>query len=75
MRTTVDIPDETYRGIRVIAAERGCTVRKLILEGLEAVMRTNPAPRRDFEPAATPSTLPGSLEIDNEAMDDIIGFP
>ena len=37
MRTTVDIPDDLYRAIKILAAERGTTVRELVLEGLETV--------------------------------------
>ena len=43
MRTTVDIPDEVYRAVKVLAAERGTTVRELVLEGLQMVMRTRKA--------------------------------
>ncbi len=75
MRTTVDIPDETYRTIKVIVAEQGGTVRELILEGLEMVMRTKQTLRKSFELPPIPSTQPGSLEIDHETNDELIGFP
>jgi hypothetical protein len=48
MRTTVDIPDDTYRAVKVLAAERGTTVRELVLEGLETVMRTRKQSRREM---------------------------
>ena len=75
MRTTVDIPDETYRTIKVMAAERGGTVRELILEGLEVVMRTRQTAHRDWESPEAPSAGPGSIEIDRETNDELIGFP
>jgi hypothetical protein len=75
MRTTVDIPDETYRTIKVLAAEQGRTVRELILEGLKAVLRTRKTARNGWESPEIPSAQPGSIEIDYETNDDVIGFP
>jgi hypothetical protein len=75
MRTTVDIPDETYRTIKVPAAEQGGTVRELILEGLEMVLRTRRPARRDSGSPETPSAEVGSIEVDRETNDELIGFP
>ena len=50
MRTTVDVPDDIYRAIKVMAAERGTTVRELVLEGLETVMRTRKTGSKQLEP-------------------------
>ncbi|MGD1105936.1 MAG: hypothetical protein ABR865_02765 [Terracidiphilus sp.] len=75
MRTTVDIPDETYRAIKVMAAERGGTVRELVLEGLEMVLRTRNAARKGWESPEVPSTDQGPLEVDHETNDELIGFP
>ena len=36
MRTTVDIPDPTYRQLKAKAAVRGCSVKEMILRGVEA---------------------------------------
>jgi hypothetical protein len=75
MRTTIDIPDETYRDLRILAAERGETLRKLVLEGVEMVKRANPAPRKRLELPLIHSSRPGSLVIDNETIYDLIDFP
>ena len=75
MRTTVDIPDEVYRKVKVMSAEQGSTVRGLILEGLEAVMRTRKAGRIGSVSRETPSAEPGRLEVDRESNDELIGFP
>ena len=76
MRTTVDIPDETHRAVRILAAERGATFRDLVLEGLEMVVnQTSPAPRKRFEVPVIRSSRPGTLVIDNEAIYDLIDFP
>jgi hypothetical protein len=76
MRTTIDIPDETHRAVRILAAERGATFRDLVLEGLEMVVKqTSPAPRKRFEVPVIRSSRPGTLVIDNEAIYDLIDFP
>lgn len=74
MRTTVDIPDDVYRAVKVLAAERGTTVRELVLEGLETVMRTRKAGHLE-SPETPPHAEIGGLEISQESNDDLIGFP
>jgi hypothetical protein len=75
MRTTVDIPDETYRAIKVMAAEQGDTVRELVLEGLEMVMRTRRAVRKGAESSESSLAEPRVVEMDQESNDELIGFP
>jgi hypothetical protein len=75
MRTTVDIPDDLYRPIKVLAAERGTTVRELVLEGLETVMRTRKTARTGLESPEAAHAEMGSLEVVHESNDDLIGFP
>ena len=75
MRTTVDIPDQTYREIKTLAIERRTTVRQLVLDGLEIVKRDPPTPRKRFELPVIRSSRPGSLVIDNETIYDLIDFP
>jgi hypothetical protein len=72
MRTTMDIPDETYRAIKVMAAEQGSTVRKLILEGLEMAMRIRRAASTGL---GTSPAERGTLEVDRESNDELVGFP
>jgi hypothetical protein len=75
MRTTVDIPDETFRAVKVMAAVQGVTVRELVLDGLEMVMRTRKPARTGLGSRGTPSAEPGALEVDQESNDELIGFP
>lgn len=75
MRTTIDIPDDIYRAIKILAAERGDTLRELVLEGLEMVKQAKQAPQQRFEVPVVRSSRPGSLAIDNEAIYDIIDLP
>lgn len=67
MRTTIDIPDETYRAIRILAAERGDSIRQLVLEGLELVQRGSVP--RSFELPVIRSSRPGTLELTSEQID------
>ena len=47
MKTTIDLPDETVRLAKVLAAERRTTLRALVLEGLECVLEEKPAVARN----------------------------
>jgi hypothetical protein len=58
-----------------MAAERGGTVRELILEGLEMVMPTRQKALKGWESQEVPSAGPGSIEVDRETNDELIGFP
>ena len=75
MRTTIDIPDETYRAVRVLAAERGMTVRALMLEGLELVRKGPGRVRKPFKLPLIESKHPGTLNLTNEEIYDLIDFP
>ena len=35
MRTTMDIPDETYRELKIKAAQEGTPVRQIVLRGIQ----------------------------------------
>ena len=74
MRTTIDIPDETYRTIKVLAAERGTTVRELVLEGMELVRRQPPAPGKRFAVPVIQSKRPGTLHLTNEQIAELTAF-
>ncbi len=74
MRTTLDIPDETYRSIKVLAAERGTTVRKLVLEGVELVRRQPPVAGKRIAVPIIHSKRPGTLHLTNEQIDELTAF-
>ena len=74
MRTTLDIPDETYRAIKIKAAQEGCSIREIALRGIErelspAVPSTSV---RRFKVPVIPSSQPGTLNLTNEQIDDIL---
>jgi hypothetical protein len=74
MRTTVDIPDETYRELKILAAERGTTVRQIVLDGVDLVRRQKPAMRKKFVVPVIRSKRPGTLHLTNEQIDELTAF-
>ncbi len=77
MRTTVDIPDPMYRELKSRAALEGKTVKELILSGVSVTLASdspNTRKRRTKIPVID-TNRPGKLEIDNERIYDLIGFP
>jgi hypothetical protein len=74
VRTTVDIPDPTYRNLKARAARRGCSVKELILRGVEAEL--NDGKHREAKGrVALPlirSKRPGWLRLSNQTIDDIL---
>lgn len=76
MRTTLDIPDAAYRRLKIKAATDGVTIREIALRGIlreidEPAVVSLP---RLAEPILK-SYAPGSIDIDNERIYDLIGFP
>jgi hypothetical protein len=76
MRTTVDIPDPIYRGLKKKAAREGRTIKELVLRGVEIELRTEvkKSLRRPSLPIIH-SDKPGSLKLDNAKIFEIIPFP
>ncbi len=76
MRTTIDIPDETYRKLKVKAALEGESVRQIVLRGiLREIQQTAAKPVPRLKEPILKSYAPGSIQIDNEQIYDLIGFP
>ncbi|MGH9499423.1 MAG: hypothetical protein ACRD3L_09800 [Terriglobales bacterium] len=76
MRTTVDIPDPLYRQLKSRAAREGCSVKQLILRGVEGELQLNSKPRRKcITLPLIASKRPGTLKIDNAKIFEIIPFP
>ena len=76
MRTTIDIPDELYRKIKILASQRGTSVRQLVMDGLALVARpASPARRKRFEIPIIRSTRTDKLNLNNDNIYDFIEFP
>ncbi len=77
MRTTIDLPDETYKSLKRIALEEDSTVRQLFIEGVEDLIRKRTA-RSPRKRRLSLPLIPSSgrtIDLDNERIYDIIGFP
>ena len=76
MRTTVDIPDALYRKLKSKAATEGGSVKDVILRGVEGELHANPKRRgRRVSLPIVRSKRPGSLQLDNAKIYEIIPFP
>jgi len=76
VRTTVDIPDTLYRELKSKAAREKRSVKELILRGVEVELRVRVKKRsRRIALPIVPSKRPGTLEIDNAKIFELIPFP
>lgn len=75
MRTTVDIPDALYRELKKKAAHEGQTVKELVLRGVELQLRATKKKTARRQPPVIESDSPGSLDLDNAKIYEIIPFP
>jgi len=73
MRTTVDIPDPIYRQLKSRAALRGCSVKELILQGVEAELHgQSKQTRMRITLPLVKSKRPGWLRLSNKTINEII---
>jgi plasmid stability protein len=76
MRTTVDIPDETYRELKIKAAREGTPVRQILLRGIQRELEnTEEKPVRKLQLPLIRSSRKDKLVIDSEKIYEIIDFP
>jgi hypothetical protein len=75
VRTTVDIPDSTYRELKAKAAKRGCSVKHLILESVQHELHPRPRRKGRIKLPILESKQPGTLRLTNEQIYEIIPFP
>jgi hypothetical protein len=76
MRITIDIPEALYRQLMARAAREKRSVKALILQSVETMLHS-PQTKKGHR-VTLPlirSKRPGSLEIDNEKIYQIISFP
>ena len=76
MRTTVDIPDPLYRQLKTKAASEGRSVKELILRSVESELRhTRRSRGKQIVAPIIKTGRPGTLDIDNAKIFEIIPFP
>jgi plasmid stability protein len=75
MRTTLDIPDETYRDLKVKAAREGKPVRQIVLRGIQRELEgAEEKPIQKLQLPLIRSSSPGTLELTNEQIDELTAF-
>jgi hypothetical protein len=75
MRTTIDIPDETYRELKLKAVREGKPVRQIVLRGIRRELEGNEEkPVRKLKLPLIRSSRPGTLELTNEQVDELTAF-
>ena len=75
MRTTVDIPDEIYRDLKMKAVEERRPVRQIILRGIQRELEG--VEQRQVQKLQLPlirSSRPGTLHLTNEQIDELTAF-
>jgi hypothetical protein len=77
MRTTVDIPDEKYKSVKMAAVELNTTVKQLVLDGLDLLLQQKGTqlPARRMQLPLIRSKRADKLEIDSDQVYEIIDFP
>jgi len=75
VRTTVDIPDPLYRELKGKAAGEGRSVKELILRSVEQELKGRRRKSSRASLPIVPSKRPGTLDLDNEKIFEIIPFP
>ena len=76
MRTTLDIPDDLYCKLKVKAAGQKTTVKALVLRGVESVLSGDgPVSLPRLQLPLIAGGVPGSLNLDNDRIYDLIDFP
>ena len=74
VRTTLDIPDPTYRQLKARAAMRGCSVKDLILRGIDVELnreKHGQAKKRVALPLIR-SKRAGWLRLSNKTIHEIL---
>lgn len=75
MRTTIDIPDETYRRLKLKAAIEGQTIREIALRGIQRELeKAEERPVRKLQLPLIRSSQPGTLDLTNEQIDELTAF-
>ena len=76
MRTSIDIPDETYRELKIKAAREGKPLRLVVLRGIQRELAmAEETTVRKFELPVIRSSQPGTLNLTNEQIDDLLFLP
>lgn len=75
IRTTVDIPAPIYRRLKEQAAHQGCSVRELLMNGIERVLLNPQRPQK--KRVRFPLIVSGGpkVNLSNQRLYELIEFP
>ena len=72
MKTTIDLPDAIFEQTKIAAARRRTTIKNLVIEGLETILRqeANPSPPADAIARLRQGYHLGGKPLNREACHD-----
>ena len=75
MRTTLDLPDETFRQLKVLAAHRSTTLKQLLRTAVESELERAdvPSAERRVKFPVLDSKEPGALNLSNADIEELLG--
>ncbi len=74
MRTSLDLPDETFRDLKMLAVQRGVTLKELLRTVVESELaraQASKAGRRVKFPILD-SKEPGTLDLTNAEIEELL---
>lgn len=73
MRTTVDLPDDTFRALKALAIQRGITLKEILRRAAEKeIAQTDFVSKPRVSLPLVRSKKPGSLELTNADIEDLL---
>lgn len=77
IRISIDLPRDLHRRLRDAAAWKGCSIRQLILSGIERTVEES-TPKRQRRLSMDAPIVPSTgkpFDLTNEQIYDLIDFP
>ncbi len=74
MRTSIDLPDGLFRQLKILAANRRVTLKTLVQRAIEneVVRARAQTPRRRLHFPLLDSKEPGTLDLTNAEIEDLL---
>ena len=74
MRTSIDLPDDLFRQLKILAASRGVTLKTLVQRAVENEVTWARAqtPRRRLRFPLLDSKEPGTLNLTNAEIEELL---
>ena len=74
MRTTLDLPDETFRELKTLAARQGVTLKSVLRRAVEKELRRtqNESGGRRVKFPVLDSKEPASLDLSNAEIEELL---